>query len=409
LSQLLKHRDAAIELQTVKPIITQFYERLREYTEEGTALSEKYLEMSESLCRGETAYHLSDAKTLRLKLLKLAEGVDLMSKKISALGTDTQSETYLKSRRFLLQTQIRRASVNFIKETLVGLPSLPSDEELVLLQEKRKEEIARRVEEERRRTQEARIKFRNLQEKRQETPKNKLSRSPSEQAIEYEKGFVLSSANTGEFATNISDDPMVQQMNIIRNYISKAREANRFDEVSMLESNLRDLQVEFKKNRSQAVSNTPTRENSNHNHYESFNLDKSESSEQLQARVSLPTKAGSNLPAKAGSNLPSKTGSNLPEKIGSNLPSKTGSNLPTKRESEDGRSGEEGGPRRPSLAHHISGRDMSAKPVLEEMARTVNSVRDYLPNTSMLKSLNPFGGAGSDDEYDASGKNPFSE
>ena len=119
--------------------------------------------MSESLCRGETAYHLSDAKTLRLKLLKLAEGVDLMSKKISALGTDTQSETYLKSRRFLLQTQIRRASVNFIKETLVGLPSLPSDEELVLLQEKRKEEIARRVEEERRRTQEARIKFRNLQ------------------------------------------------------------------------------------------------------------------------------------------------------------------------------------------------------------------------------------------------------
>jgi len=280
---------------------------------------------------------------------------------------------------------------------------------LVLLQEKRKEEIARRVEEERRRTQEARIKFRNLQEKRQETPKNKLSRSPSEQAIEYEKGFVLSSANTGEFATNISDDPMVQQMNIIRNYISKAREANRFDEVSMLESNLRDLQVEFKKNRSQAVSNTPTRENSNHNHYESFNLDKSESSEQLQARVSLPTKAGSNLPAKAGSNLPSKTGSNLPEKIGSNLPSKTGSNLPTKRESEDGRSGEEGGPRRPSLAHHISGRDMSAKPVLEEMARTVNSVRDYLPNTSMLKSLNPFGGAGSDDEYDASGKNPFSE
>ena len=119
--------------------------------------------MSDSLCRGETTYHLSDAKALRLKLLKLAEGVDLMSKKISALGTDTQNESFVKSRRYLLQTQIRRASVNFIKETLVGLPSLPSEEELVVIQERRKEEIAKRVEEERRRTQEARIKFRNMQ------------------------------------------------------------------------------------------------------------------------------------------------------------------------------------------------------------------------------------------------------
>ena len=36
--KLLQHRDAAIELQTIKPIITQFYERLREYTDEGTSL-----------------------------------------------------------------------------------------------------------------------------------------------------------------------------------------------------------------------------------------------------------------------------------------------------------------------------------------------------------------------------------
>ena len=54
-------------------------------------------------------------------------------------------------------------------------------------------------------------------------------------------------------------------------------------------------------------------------------------------------------------------------------------------------------------------RDMAAKPVLEEMARTVNTVRDYLPNKSILSSLNPFGSTDSDDEYDASGKNPFSE
>ena len=35
--------------------------------------------------------------------------------------------------------------MNFIKETLVGLPSLPSDEELAKIQEQRKLETARRI------------------------------------------------------------------------------------------------------------------------------------------------------------------------------------------------------------------------------------------------------------------------
>ena len=113
---------------------------------------------------GETNYHLTDANNLRLKLLKLAESVDLMSKKIAVLGTECQSEGHsADSRKFLLQTQIRRASVNFIKETLVGLPSLPTEEEFVKLQQRRKEFVARKVEEERRKAQEARLKFRNIQ------------------------------------------------------------------------------------------------------------------------------------------------------------------------------------------------------------------------------------------------------
>ena len=40
--KLLQHRDAAIERQTVKPIVTQFYERLWEYVEEGTALRNRF-------------------------------------------------------------------------------------------------------------------------------------------------------------------------------------------------------------------------------------------------------------------------------------------------------------------------------------------------------------------------------
>jgi hypothetical protein len=124
--------------------------------------SVQYLQMAESLAVGETTYHLSDAKSLRLKLLKIAENVDLMSKKIAALGTNS-SEEYQRSRQYLLQSQIRRAAVNFIKETLVGLPSLPTEEVLLVLQENRRKEIARKIEEERKKAQEARLKFKHLQ------------------------------------------------------------------------------------------------------------------------------------------------------------------------------------------------------------------------------------------------------
>lgn len=42
-----------------------------------------------------------------------------------------------------------------------------------------------------------------------------------------------------------NDDILVEQMNIIKNYIKQAREAMRFDEVETLEINLRELQNEF--------------------------------------------------------------------------------------------------------------------------------------------------------------------
>lgn len=127
-------------------------------------ISEKYSTMWESLTRGDTTYHTEDAKTIRLKLLKIGESVDLTSKKIAALGkSDEETSQIINSRKFLLQNQIRRASVNFIKDTLVGLPSLPSDEKLAEVRRQRQEETARRVQEERRKAKEARQRFQNMQ------------------------------------------------------------------------------------------------------------------------------------------------------------------------------------------------------------------------------------------------------
>jgi len=249
---LLTHRENIIELATAHPIISQFYEKLREYISLGEEMSPKYIAMYESLTQGETKYQSSDAKLLRVRLLKIAENIDMMSKKIQALGVDSipeGSETGPLPRKFILQNQIRRASVNFIKETLACLPSLPSDEDLLKLQEKRKEEIAKRIEEERKKAAETRLKFQNIQERRSDSI-TKLKSTPgkfNQSNVSYESGFVLSSSSQAHVVNSVNDDPMVQQMTIIRGYIQQARDANRFDEVHMLETNLKMLQEEFRK------------------------------------------------------------------------------------------------------------------------------------------------------------------
>ena len=56
-------------------------------------------------------------------------------------------------------------------------------------------------------------------------------------------GWKPDAANTS--AAYHGEDPMVQQMNIIRGYIRQAQEARRWDEVHMLEENLRELQQEY--------------------------------------------------------------------------------------------------------------------------------------------------------------------
>ena len=250
-----------MELATSEPIIAQFYVKLREYIQAGDELSPQYLNMYQSLMVGDSTYHISDVKLLRVKLLKIAENIDLMSKKIQSLGVERlqeQSEGVAKPKNFVLQDQIRRASVNFIKETLVGLPSLPSDEELAKIQERRKMEIAMKIQEERRKQEEARIKFQNLQEKRKNEPNGSIRHSPSssgsssagfnKSSVSYESGFVLSSsAQQREMVSVVTDDPMLQQIRIIQGYISQARQQHRYDEVNMLETNLKMLQEEFNK------------------------------------------------------------------------------------------------------------------------------------------------------------------
>ena len=233
--------------------------------------------MYDSLMDGDNPYHSSDAKMLRVKLLKVTENIDMMSKKIQALGVETlpdDREGQPLPRRFLLQNQVRRAAVNFIKETLVGLPSLPNDSELEKIRERKKEEIARRVLEERKKQEEARQKYQNLQERRRSETPAKMKQSPSgskfnQSSVSYDSGFVLSSNNQQrDIVTGVTDDPMLQQIQIIRGYIAQARQQNRFDEVHMLETNLQMLQEELRKQTISEEVAEQTRPDSSH--YVSF-------------------------------------------------------------------------------------------------------------------------------------------
>jgi len=355
---LLVRREEQIDFATTKPIITQFYERLSDYVKEGSELSPQYLKMADSLNNGETNYHLDDTKVLRVKLLKIAENVDSMSKKISTLGTEeiAEDEITKNQRRFLLQNQIRRASVNFIKETLVGLPSLPSPEELVKLQQRRKEEIARKIEEERRKAQAARQKYQEMQEKRLADSRNNTPNTKFNQSnVSYETGVVFSANSQDQaFNTSVSEDPMVQQMNIIRGYIQQARSANRFDEVSMLENNLKELQIEFRRQ-------------------------KNSESEQLK-------------------NVTPSTSNNVAV-----VPSSAQSlqfDTPHRPRNSDKKSSSSQQPQHSTLVPRTN-------PVFDEnKMKLANGSAKSTGDTSK----NPFGDDDSDtDEYDASGKNPFAE
>ena len=140
----------------------------------------------------------------------------------------------------------------FLQENLLSLPKLPTAEELERLHEAKRIEAQRRIAEERRVEQEQRRRREEAErlaskepgggsQHRRTTsaPDVKLNRAE----VEMLSGWKPDAAESR--AGHHGEDPMVQQMNIIRGYIRQAQEARRWDEVHMLEENLRELQQEY--------------------------------------------------------------------------------------------------------------------------------------------------------------------
>ncbi|XP_070557798.1 rabenosyn-5-like [Ptychodera flava] len=258
--KILIRKAALIKEKTVVPILVQLYEKLRTAIDVVEDACPVFVEMAESLNAGETTHDLERAIDVRLKLLKKYEVIDLISKKIAlhGLSGDTvPSQTAQK-----LQRMIRQSTTVYLQDTMVQLPQLPTREQYEQLKKKREAAIARRLEqqreaalEEKRREQERKEQERRRQERFQFSHMSSWSRDREDDSLE-QRPVVRESVGAegwgpaqmpsgGAAAAASASDPMLQQMDIIRSYIQQAREAQKYDEVNMLENNLKELQSEY--------------------------------------------------------------------------------------------------------------------------------------------------------------------
>ncbi|KAG5336562.1 RBNS5 protein, partial [Acromyrmex charruanus] len=242
---LLDAREMQKAKQFDKPIVCEFYEKMKEYMSEASQHLAMYNKMWESLKEGETTYGLEDAQSLRVKLAKLGENIDATSKRILVLGVKkdaTDSQEAL-GQELRLYQMVRTSAMIFLKEELLTLQPLPSIEEYAVLQEERQKRI------------EARIAYEWQLEEEREKPKEQrkkdtwnLDSSPS---LKTSQAQVMVTQSQGWGPSHItpimssSMDPIIEQMSNLRAYIKQARADCKYDEVATLENNLRELQSAY--------------------------------------------------------------------------------------------------------------------------------------------------------------------
>lgn len=249
--EVLDKRDHRLSIQTAPdPDLVKYYTHLQKLLSQGEEMSQKYRKMATSLHNGESTYQIDEVKVLRLQVLKAAETVEAVSKKIAALpAEDAKTET--------LQNRIRISAVNFVKETLVGLPSAPTQEEFEEIKKQKAIEAAKRIEEEKRSAQEAKIKSESM--KKQQNFNQSISQaqnmisnavSTSRRQLKFsnndtKKGVKM--VGQGFVATagqeTIDDDPLGQQIYNLKKFIQQAKAAGQYDDARILENNLKDLTV----------------------------------------------------------------------------------------------------------------------------------------------------------------------
>lgn len=94
---------------------------------------------------GETTYDLRDSQILRGKIAKVGESIDLISKKILLLSVNSDTGAVTNAIELKLHKTIREAAMKFITDRLTELPTLPSEQEYLALQDEREKRIQARI------------------------------------------------------------------------------------------------------------------------------------------------------------------------------------------------------------------------------------------------------------------------
>ncbi|KAH0630198.1 hypothetical protein JD844_012922 [Phrynosoma platyrhinos] len=202
---LLK-REQQIDEREYTPDVVKLYEKLRLCMEKVDQKAPEYIKMAESLNAGETTYSLEHASRLRMEVQKMYELIDALSKKILTLGLNEEPQPH--PRTLQLQRMIRYSATLFVQATL---------------------EIQRRHEE-----KSTDYASRSLTASNGEVPRTKR--------VKKAEGWLPTASISRQQELS---DPLLQQIDNITSFIKQAKEANRLDEVQMLQENLRQLQDEY--------------------------------------------------------------------------------------------------------------------------------------------------------------------
>ncbi|CAH2073310.1 unnamed protein product, partial [Iphiclides podalirius] len=210
---LIELRRQIQESRNAKTVLVTAYEQMRSLMDQARPAVAMYEKMCQSLFDGESTYGLSDVNAVRGRIGKLAEGVDLLSKQIAALPAEPAT------RQAKLHAAIRQAAAHFIKEDLLSLRKLPTEAQIEEVRRQRYERAQKQIQIERERMERER-------DRRGEEGAAGGSRAESSGEVD-------------------DDNPILEQMNIIRDYIKEARRELKFEEVAILEANLKELKKEY--------------------------------------------------------------------------------------------------------------------------------------------------------------------
>lgn len=239
---LLENRLEMQDSRTYRPPVTILYTKIQTVKKEILPEIPIYVRMINSLYDGETIFTLNDAGSLRGKIGRSAELIDALSKKMIGLVCQPGS------REELLKRSVRAESVRFIKEEMLSIPKLPLEAEIEKIRVKRQRETELMIERERRLAREAveRYEMAGGGSTSSNSPK-KLAAYDDRSGQSATAVGVTALDNWSGYQANASNtnDPLIEQINIIKGYIKQARQAMRYEEVETLEINLRELQQEF--------------------------------------------------------------------------------------------------------------------------------------------------------------------